>query len=1332
MRELCDITVYWNDEDKDLFYLTLRKHNYSDIRRIERGQDDHFVDRYRGALIRSITVIYPVLDDLLGQKLLTQEQYNGFINKRTSENKMRYLYKYIVRIWNYTEKDTLYMTLRKHNYTIVRELERGMKLVNQHNRFFYYRNFLWKHQPALIRRIMMVDPVLDDLLDQKLLTQEQYNDLCNKPTSEDKMRDLCDTVRFWGYHANEKVYTALSRYNPWVIKGLELEDWYDSRTLSHSSSARDHHFVDRHRSDIIRRIILIDPVLDDLREKRLLTKEQYDDLCKYTTYEDKTRALCDIVKNWGYTDKDTFYVTLKIYNDSVIMDMELEGKTVRSRNPYYSDHFVDRYRGALIRSITVIDPVLDDLLEQKLLTQEQYYDLINKRTSEDKMRDLYGMIRFWNHTDKDVLYLSLRTHNYTIIRDLEGDQRRLPYSSDHFVDRHWAALTQRITVIYPVLDDLLDQELLTQEQYYDLINKRTSEDKMRDLYGMIRFWNHTDKDVLYLSLRTHNYNIVRDLEGDQRRLPYSSDHFVDRHWAALTQRITVIYPVLDDLLDQELLTQEQYYDLINKRTSEDKMRDLYGMIRFWNHTDKDVLYLSLRTHNYTIVRDLEGDQRRLPYSNDFLWKQDSALIRRIMMVDPVLDDLLDQELLTQEQYNDLCNKPTSEDKMRDLCHTVRSWGDHGKKEVAIALRKHNRYVMEDMDLEYQLMPVFQGMLCSRPIFHSAASLGKLKDDTLQTATTQSWETQNITDDSSATTEPSVLGKLMDNFFSFMTGNWETRNIPEAQSLSYYEPRESPITAQTQSSDKPWGSSFTGPILTLKGSVVSSKDFTFPSGTTGSWKTQNIPEVESDEESLCSHITVLPDLESLSSPITVPQLQIEAEEDDEFTWPSRSPQLRTYPQSLVTKTAGEQLTAEPSSSDIKDPLMEKSEKMISSTASCVRAERQQMECKLCGKAQYSNDVVIPILNGSTYRLKLKCEGLFRCQKTGIQFLVKHPVTIQYNLESWHDHLTGIQGDRFEVVGPLFNIKTDDPYAVSAVYLPHYLCIAGFTGDKSQIKCAHFKDGNMTLEPPTQIKPFYIILENPSFSCLGPLLSLVKKKVPIHGGVLIYFRVVCQDEPEYQEYKIHLYLLPYPTHTEEALDKKNVTFGLQRINKPPHTCDTVYTRIKYLVRVQPGASIIPKKLKFQSEPYQYTEINLKANDTNIYLNVSEEESEPAIWEAQLTKGDIRDWTRQMAQPPHQRGKSLYKGSFVDKHREVLIREVHLVEPVLDGLKSAQLLTDEQYDVVRSRTTSQQKMRALYDSIRSWGDGDKSKLYNILKDNNGPLIRKLKQAAVPLKPS
>ncbi|KAG9465371.1 hypothetical protein GDO78_018433, partial [Eleutherodactylus coqui] len=131
---------------------------------------------------------------------------------------------------------------------------------------------------------------------------------------------------------------------------------------------------------------------------------------------------------------------------------------------------------------------------------------------------------------------------------------------------------------------------------------------------------------------------------------------------------------------------------------------------------------------------------------------------------------------------------------------------------------------------------------------------------------------------------------------------------------------------------------------------------------------------------------------------------------------------------------------------------------------------------------------------------------------------------------------------------------------------------FTGDTSHIKCAHFTDGNMMLVTPTQIDPFYIALENPTFSCMGPLLSF-RRKTPIHGTVLIYFTLLCQGDPD-EEHRIHLYVLPYSRSAEENLDKENEKFGYQRIKKPEHTVDPVYSKVKYHVTGHPGVSVHPK--------------------------------------------------------------------------------------------------------------------------------------------------------------
>ncbi|XP_072006099.1 NACHT, LRR and PYD domains-containing protein 12-like isoform X2 [Engystomops pustulosus] len=392
----------------------------------------------------------------------------------------------------------------------------------------------------------------------------------------------------------------------------------------------------------------------------------------------------------------------------------------------------------------------------------------------------------------------------------------------------------------------------------------------------------------------------------------------------------------------------------------------------------------------------------------------------------------------------------------------------------------------------------------------------------------------------------------------------------------------------------------------------------------------------------------------------------------------------------------------------------------------------LSCRLCGQEKDQCQVFAKVVfstKGSTYRLEVKSPGLYRCPKTGIKFLVKDPVIIEYKLESWSDHLKNIPNSTSEILGPLFNIQVHgEPNAVSAVYLPHFLCFKAFIEDTSQIKCAHFKDGNMTMMTPTQIEPFYVTMENPTFSLLGVIMRLVRGRIPIHGIVLIYFTILGRGSNE--EHRIHLYVLPNITNAEEALDKENKRFGYHRIKKPEQASESVYLKVKYLVRGLPDISICPETLKFQSERPQYTEIQLKQKDVDIFLFVSEDVpdavSKDPVWKVHLTPNDMGNVTQIAPGVSHPGGAcaSVPEQSvhFVDEHRAYLIRMISVVDPVLDDLLGLKLLTYEQYQTIRSQNTNQEQMRRLYDYIRAWGHEDKDKIYQSLRKHNRPIIRRL----------
>uniref|UniRef100_A0A3Q4GM80 PYD and CARD domain containing n=1 Tax=Neolamprologus brichardi TaxID=32507 RepID=A0A3Q4GM80_NEOBR len=55
----------------------------------------HFVDKHRVQLIQRVSNVAPILDDLLGSDVISQESYNSIMALPTSQDKMRTLYSHL-------------------------------------------------------------------------------------------------------------------------------------------------------------------------------------------------------------------------------------------------------------------------------------------------------------------------------------------------------------------------------------------------------------------------------------------------------------------------------------------------------------------------------------------------------------------------------------------------------------------------------------------------------------------------------------------------------------------------------------------------------------------------------------------------------------------------------------------------------------------------------------------------------------------------------------------------------------------------------------------------------------------------------------------------------------------------------------------------------------------------------------------------------------------------------------------------------------------------------------------------------------------------------------
>ncbi|XP_060757000.1 apoptosis-associated speck-like protein containing a CARD [Neoarius graeffei] len=77
------------------------------------------------------------------------------------------------------------------------------------------------------------------------------------------------------------------------------------------------------------------------------------------------------------------------------------------------------------------------------------------------------------------------------------------------------------------------------------------------------------------------------------------------------------------------------------------------------------------------------------------------------------------------------------------------------------------------------------------------------------------------------------------------------------------------------------------------------------------------------------------------------------------------------------------------------------------------------------------------------------------------------------------------------------------------------------------------------------------------------------------------------------------------------------------------------------------------------------------------------------------------------------------FIDQHVDVLIQKTFSVEPILDKLLSLLVITNEEYQEVKTEKTPQKQMRVLLNElIRAKGDTGKQILYKTLKEEQ-PLI-------------
>ncbi|CAI5661638.1 unnamed protein product [Oreochromis niloticus] len=87
-------------------------------------------------------------------------------------------------------------------------------------------------------------------------------------------------------------------------------------------------------------------------------------------------------------------------------------------SPAAENPFVDKHRVELIQRVSNIEPILDELLKEKVIQQESYDRIRALQTSQEKMRELYSGPLKAGSASKDVFYQILQTHERLLVNDL--------------------------------------------------------------------------------------------------------------------------------------------------------------------------------------------------------------------------------------------------------------------------------------------------------------------------------------------------------------------------------------------------------------------------------------------------------------------------------------------------------------------------------------------------------------------------------------------------------------------------------------------------------------------------------------------------------------------------------------------------------------------------------------------------------------------------------------------------------------------------------------------------------------------------------------------------
>ncbi|XP_063049509.1 NACHT, LRR and PYD domains-containing protein 1 homolog [Engraulis encrasicolus] len=359
--------------------------------------------------------------------------------------------------------------------------------------------------------------------------------------------------------------------------------------------------------------------------------------------------------------------------------------------------------------------------------------------------------------------------------------------------------------------------------------------------------------------------------------------------------------------------------------------------------------------------------------------------------------------------------------------------------------------------------------------------------------------------------------------------------------------------------------------------------------------------------------------------------------------------------------------------------------------------------------------------STYSLS-STAGSYECSLSGLRWLSHGPIKLQYHFMDWHVFAKELDNMQCSPAGPLMDIKLTSG-ELEDIHLPHFLCLgAGEASMCDTVRVLHGHDCGVCVEG-CELTRHHARIVQPSLSPLGVLWKAVEYLFPpkAHFEPLLFYT---RTDP----LELHLYLVPKPWDPAhiKAIQQEETPQGV-RIRKPGPSGKSlrldasVCVTTSCLSEIQPNRRDLSELLSPSTSDYFEVYIRHPGDSFDMEVISSAENGEP-IWKRKIRREDYRpDEPPQRIRIPGQVDPLLAAASLEEK-RPQLIQRVTEVMPIADQLLSQGFIGQETYANIQAAATSQDKMRLLFEGLRSAGAQGKLALYTILQTLQPHLVEEL----------